>query len=164
MFNANANAFKLILKPCCLPNWEIVNAYKYHTFNTPEHHFGPFGSQKFIVKTRDVCARGKWKKNKWIGPPRSSLEPKFNVWTETLCKSIEDRGVVKNVQKIEIQTDGGFQNAYIFADRIKTSEEPITTSDWTRGKRAYPTWNGGEAFAWHPDGRGRGTHIKKVVA
>ena len=166
LFNANANAIKLILKPCCLPNWAIVHQYSDY-LDPPTDYFGPFGSQRFYVKTRDVCAKGKWKKNTWIGPPRQTLEPKFNLWAETLCRSVEDVGVNKKLERIEVQETGGFQNAYIFADRQKIhpddddDDATIITTDWNRNRRQFPTWNGGEAGAWHPDGRGRGTHFKK---
>ena len=161
MFNANANAIKLILKPCCLPNWAIVHQYSDY-LDPPTDYFGPFGSQRFYVKTRDVCAKGKWKKNTWIGPPRQTLEPKFNLWAETLCRSVEEVGVNKKLERIEVQETGGFQNAYIFADRIKCDDnDAIVTTDWNRNRRQFPTWNGGEAFVWNPDGRGKGTHLKK---
>jgi hypothetical protein len=169
LFNANANAIKLILKPCCLPNWAIVHQYSDY-LDPPTDYFGPFGSQRFYVKTRDVCAKGKWKKNTWIGPPRQTLEPKFNLWAETLCRSVEDVGVNKKLERIEVQETGGFQNAYIFADREKIhpdddddDDATIITTDWNRNRRRFPTWNGGEAGAWHPDGRGRGTHFKKNI-
>ena len=163
MFNANANAIKLILKPCCLPNWAIVHQYRDY-LDPPTDYFGPFGSQKFYVKTRDVCAKGKWKKNTWIGPPRQTLEPKFNLWAESLCRSVEEVGVTKKLERIEVQETGGFQNTYIFADRLKNGDSnTIVTTDWYRNRRRFPTWNGGEAGAWNPDGRGKGTHFKKKI-
>ena len=162
MFNAHRNAIKLILKPCCLPNWTLVRAYAEH-MDPQRDHFGPFGSKKFCVKTHDVCARGKWKKNKWIGPDRYTLKPKFETWTNALCDAVEEIGVDKEIRRIKVQETGGFQNLYIFAKRTELGDDAIET-DWNRNLRVFSTWNGGEAHRWHPDGRGRGTHVKDIKA
>ena len=150
-------------------NWAIVHQYSDY-LDPPTDYFGPFGSQRFYVKTRDVCAKGKWKKNTWIGPPRQTLEPKFNLWAETLCRSVEDVGVNKKLERIEVQETGGFQNAYIFADREKIhnkddDDATIITTDWNRNRRQFPTWNGGEAERGirtvegeGPTSRGRTSH------
>ena len=91
------------------------------------------------MKTRDVCAKGKWKKNTWIGPPRQTLEPKFNLWAESLCRSVEEVGVTKKLERIEVQETGGFQNTYIFADRLKNGDSnTIVTTDWYRNRRRFP--------------------------
>ena len=134
----------------------------------PTDYFGPFGSQKFYVKkTRDVCAKGKWKKNTWIGPhPRNALEPKFNLWAESLCRSVEEVGVTKKLERIEVQETGGFQNTYIFADRLKNGDSnTIVTTDWYRNP------DDSRRGAAHASairlsnclGRGKGTHFKKKI-
>ena len=65
MFNLHENASDLVLKPCCLPGWN--HTYTHDTWELGGH----------CIPVKDVCAKGKWKGNRWIGPPRSHLRHKF---------------------------------------------------------------------------------------
>ena len=65
MFNLHANASDLVLKPCCLPGWN--HTYTHDTWELGGH----------CIPVKDVCAKGKWKGNRWIGPPRAHLRHKF---------------------------------------------------------------------------------------
>jgi hypothetical protein len=71
---------------------------------------------------------GKWKKNKWSGPPRSSLEPYFDSWASNLNLGIKD--VEQDMHQLEarkahklvrVQQDGGYQNQFLFVERTPTT-------------------------------------------
>lgn len=60
---------------------------------------------------------GKWKKGKWVGPPRSLLEGRFKLWCECLAQGtdIGEQGA-KTKQDIKVQA-AHFQNTFIYATR-----------------------------------------------
>ena len=81
-------------------------------------------------------------------PSETNVRAEIQLMGETLCRSVEDVGVNKKLERIEVQETGGFQNAYIFADREKIhnkddDDATIITTDWNRNRRQFPTWNGG---------------------
>ena len=39
-----------------------------------------------------MCAQGKWRGNRWCGPPRSHLRPKFEKWCDALCRAVDVSG------------------------------------------------------------------------
>ena len=149
MFNNHPNTQHLILKPCCLPDF----SWTYRT-----DYFPPIGKHKYLIPTKAVCSRGKWKKNKWIGPPRSYLQQKFVAWNDHLCKAIEDDdgNITKSIEEIKVQTSH-FQNLFIFGERARLSK---CTMDIATGVQ-FPTPSGTEAGAWCPTGSGFGTHYGK---
>lgn len=131
MFNTNENVKMFALKPCCLP--PMIHAQRDDIFKIGKHEFD----------AKEVCSNGSFNKKNWNGPPRWHLQPKFDLWADHLFKGIDmgesetkplengsrillsaENGV-KAKDEISIQIDGGFQNTYIFAERL-----PLTSSIW----------------------------------
>ena len=116
-FNENPNICFFCLKPCCLPG--MVHAKRHEVFELGRHKFD----------AKDVCMAGKWKKNRWHGPPRTELRKYFERWSEHLFQGIDtehDDAPAKKIQKrIMVQTGGGFQNEFLFAER-----KPKTDAVW----------------------------------
>jgi len=82
MFNCHRTAATLVLKPCCLPEWNHTYTHDRWTIAGSEH----------VIETREVCAQGKWRGNRWCGPPRSHLRPKFEKWCDALCRAVDVSG------------------------------------------------------------------------
>ena len=114
MFNLHANASDLVLKPCCLPGWN--HTYTHDTWELGGH----------CIPVKDVCAKGKWKGNRWIGPPRAHLRHKFALWCENLYKGIDVDDAEKRTEQILIQEEGGHQNTFMFVERQKYDTKPGT--------------------------------------
>ena len=108
LFNDNPSCKLLALKPCCLP--PMLHAERDEVFTLGAHSFD----------SREVCARGSFRGTKWNGPPRKSLEPKFEQWTRHLLAGIEagemDDGR-KALETSTVQVQGGFQNTFLFGER-----------------------------------------------
>ena len=151
MFNRCSNVKHLILKPCCLPDFSWT--YKIEHFEV--------GSHKHKIPTKDVCSKGKWKRNKWVGPPRHHLKLKFEAWNDHLCRSIddEDGNITKKLQEIRVQ-ERHFQNLFIFSDRERTRKCIVREATGC----TFPTPSGTEAGRWAPTGSGFGTHVRRVAA
>lgn len=124
LFNRNPETTRfLCLKPCCLPG--MIHAQRHETFQLGQNH-------TFDAKL--VCMAGKWKKNIWRGPPRSQLKSFFQRWAENLFLGIDTDGdttptgattatTTKKIQKtIMVQSNGGYQNEFLFAERLPTTE------------------------------------------
>ena len=152
MFNAHDTASMLCLKPCCLPEWNHTYTHDAWVFpktkrrDGDEARFGEhrvFSLQKssedasrdeetprdaerssHAIPTTEVCAPGKWKNNRWIGPPRAYLRKKFDVWTDHLCRAVDVAETEKSLEYIEIQENGGHQNAFVFAERRAFATTP----------------------------------------
>ena len=97
----------LVLKPCCLPNCQSKED-KERVFSLGNHSFP-------LV---DVAGAGRWVKNKWKGPPRAHLRPKFEAWCANLKLGIVADAVSQEME--ELQSEGGFQNAYLYARNTGT--------------------------------------------
>ena len=86
---------------------------------------------------RDVCARGKFRgrEGAWDGPPRHHLAPKFARWAEHLAAGAEASatatGGAAALEHSLVQTKGGYQNAFVFAER-----GPPTAALWGAIARA----------------------------
>lgn len=117
MFYSIPNIHGLILKPCCLPGM------------AHEKQQTHFQAGKYAFPTKEVCAPGYWKKKLWEGPPRWHLEGKFNAWCRHLYEAMKhdslDVGVETKLMKAPVQTSGGFQNTFLFAQK-----EPRTEPMW----------------------------------
>ena len=155
LFNAHPQAKLLILKPCCLPG--MVHANRDEIFEIGRHKFD----------AKQVCASGRFTaKGEWKGPPRHHLKPRFDRWAEHLCAGIElgeahgsgdaagahavthaeqrdDQPVpqaaagAKAVHFVEVQTKGGYQNTFVFAERggsacSDAAAKALTSGLWTR--------------------------------
>jgi hypothetical protein len=161
MFNHHATAATLCLKPCCLPEWD-------HTFTHDAWNVGGH-----CIPTREVCAKGKWKANRWVGPPRSHLRGKFTAWAQHLYEGIDVSAEGKRLEKIVIQSEGGHQNMFIFAERDHFETTPTAAlgkyggegyrgpGDHVDVPLTFPTADKTpmEAGRWSPDGLGHGTHV-----
>ena len=108
MFNNNDNVCFFALKPCCLP--AMTHVERDEIFQLGNHTFD----------SKLVCAPGKWSKKQWYRPPRWHLEPRFEAWVENLFLGVCGASI-KRQTKVVVQHDGGFQNAFIFAERMPTS-------------------------------------------
>ena len=142
MFNAHDTASMLCLKPCCLPEWNHTYTHDNWVFPrrnaahaetrardaasdggiAEENEMDDVSAHK--IPTVDVCAPGKWKNNKWIGPPRAHLRRKFELWTDHLCRAVDVPADEKSLETIEIQEDGGHQNLFVFAERKTFAATP----------------------------------------
>ena len=96
MFNKNEKVSFFALKPCCLPN--MIHAKRDETFAIGNHEF----------PARDVCSHGRFKKNKWKGPPRWYLKEKFDTWAENLYLGIDTTDhesiISSQTNEVEIST------------------------------------------------------------
>ena len=109
LFNAHEAVKLLALKPCCLPG--IAHARRDETFRIGSHAF----AAKEVAALGSFGAGGRWR-----GPPRQHLEARFERWAEHLLEGIEvdqQRGGAKLLTHAEIQVQGGYQNAFLFAER-----------------------------------------------
>ncbi|KAL7542301.1 hypothetical protein ACHAWF_009895 [Thalassiosira exigua] len=154
LFNNNPETRFFCLKPCCLPGEEIgqlnipvryldfvteltepnsagmVHAKRDEIFHLGEHSF----DSKVILRIPGaVCMAGKWKKNKWTGPPRTVTKAYFERWADNLFLGMNDRDASKMKKTIMIQNDGGYQNEFLFAERL-----PETAPVWDALRQEQP--------------------------
>jgi hypothetical protein len=96
----------MILKPCCLPGMQHTQQ---ENFEVGRYHF----------PTKDVCAPGKFVSKAWKGQPRWQLEGKFDKWCMHLHEALKEHDDVKSskMSEIRVQTKGGFQNTFLFAEK-----------------------------------------------
>ena len=93
----------MVLKPCCLP--PAPNRQE-------QERVFELGNHTFPMS--DVAGEGgRWKKNVWVGPPRTHLRAKFGTWCDHLEKGIVADDISRATENL--QTGGGFQNVYLFA-------------------------------------------------
>lgn len=104
------------LKPCCLPG--MIHAKRHEVFTFGEHH---------SFDSRLVCVHGKWNRDKWCGPHRTTLEAYFDVWARNLFLGVNEATARRALVNVKVQHGGGFQNAFIFAERL-----PATKSVWDK--------------------------------
>lgn len=119
LFNANRGCVGLALKPCCLP--VPTHAYRKEEWRLGGH----------IIRAREVCSVGKWRGGQWIGPPRTTLAPRFHKWCHCLAEGT-DVGVVgrKDRRTIQVQLNH-FQNFFLFAERehgVGGNQPPLSSS------------------------------------
>ena len=90
----------------------MVHAKRDEVFTVGDHSFD----------AAEVCSSGKFRGNTWNGPPRAHLRGKFERWASHLERGVAVRGDgTRRLVNITVQTDGGFQNAYVFAEHDATS-------------------------------------------
>ena len=68
---------------------------------------------------------GRWVKNTWHGPPRTHTKGYFERWANNLFLGINDADAAKIKKTIMVQHDGGYQNEFLFAERL-----PETAPVW----------------------------------
>mmetsp|Transcript_18922 Transcript_18922/g.39860 ORF Transcript_18922/g.39860 Transcript_18922/m.39860 type:complete len:357 (+) Transcript_18922:46-1116(+) len=129
LFNNNPETRFFCLKPCCLPG--MVHAKRDEIFHLGEHSFD----------SKLVCMAGKWKKNTWYGPPRTTTKAYFKRWAENLYLGINDADAAKIKKKIMVQHDGGYQNDFLFAERLP---ETVTVWDSLRQEEEQQSADGEE--------------------
>ncbi len=114
-FNDNPENIRFFaLKPCCLPG--MIHAKRHEVFSFGDHH---------SFDSKLVCVQGKWNKDKWCGPKRARLSGFFDIWASNLFLGINDETAKKAKVHIRVQQDGGYQNEFLFAERL-----PVTKSVW----------------------------------
>jgi hypothetical protein len=113
LFNNNPEIQFFCLKPCCLPG--MVHAKRHEIFHLGQHSFD----------SKLVCMAGKWKKNVWHGPPRTTTKAYFERWAENLFWGIDETDVAKVQKTVMVQHNGGYQNEFLFAERV-----PLTDALW----------------------------------
>ena len=105
LFNSHEKCSFLVLKPCCLTG--LVHSKRDEVFVVGDHAFD----------SKEVCSNGRFKGNVWKGPPRHLIRGKFERWARNLERGAKLRGDgVRKLENITVQTEGGFQNAFIFAE------------------------------------------------
>ena len=107
MFNDHSNVAFFALKPCCLPPIQ----YRKDTFS--------LGNGRYTFPASEVCAVGKWSGKEWIGPPRWHLKDRFDKWSNHLLNGIAitiPEKEQKYSQEVTVQTSGGYQNTFLFAE------------------------------------------------
>ena len=92
------------------------------------------GNHSFDSKL--VCQGGKWRGNKWKGPSRQITKQYFERWADNLYLGINDEDAVKVKKTVIVQHQGGYQNEFLFAERI-----PETSSVWDDLKCEQSTSN-----------------------
>jgi len=145
MFYSIPNIHGLILKPCCLPGM---------AYEKQQTHFQ---AGKYAFPTKEVCAPGYWKKKEWEGPPRWHLEGKFNAWCRHLYEGMKhdssDLGVETKLLEAPVQTSGGFQNTFLFAQKEPTTEpmwDAIGESEVKLKQLQESVWSSIDAIRlWH---------------
>ena len=89
----------------------MVHAKRDEIFEIGEHSFA----------ASEVCAPGSFRSRRadWSGPPRQHLKPRFERWVHHLHEGIatDPASDAKAVRYSKVQAKGGFQNAFIFAER-----------------------------------------------
>ena len=119
-FNDHPNVIRFFaLKPCCLPG--MIHAKRHEVFSFGDHH---------SFDSKLVCVHGKWNKDKWRGPLRAKLEAYFEVWARNLFLGVNDATARKALVHVQVQHGGGFQNSFIFAERL-----PETSLVWEKLNR-----------------------------
>jgi len=81
MFNDHDNVSFLALKPCCLPPMAYAN--RGEVFRLGRHH---------SFDSREVCSNGRFRGDRWYGPPRWHLEGKFRSWADHLYRGTDVGG------------------------------------------------------------------------
>ena len=159
-FNQNPTIHFFALKPCCLPG--MIHARRHEMFrlsnvktttkstndSTPSDDQQPT-TFEYCFPAQDVCLHGKWNKNTWQGPHRTSMQAYFQTWSNHLFRGIAamDRNdcsgnsnnnddstrnpaiakAIKLQKTIMVQPDGGYQNEFLLAQRF-----PLTPTVWDR--------------------------------
>ena len=113
LFNRNIDIKFFCLKPCCLPG--MVHAKRHEIFQLGGHSFD----------AKEVCMAGKWKRNQWIGPPRSVTKTYFERWADNLFRGIDETDAQKSKRTIMVQTKGGYQNEFLYAQRVPERSDSI---------------------------------------
>ncbi|KAL9181690.1 hypothetical protein ACHAXT_012033 [Thalassiosira profunda] len=128
LFNRNPEVRFFCLKPCCLPG--MVHAKRDEVFYLGNHSFD----------SKSVCMSGRWVKNVWKGPPRTTTKAFFERWADNLFLGLDDGGAAKIKKTILVQNDGGYQNEFLFAERL-----PETAAVWEVLRRDNRSTKGVEA-------------------
>ena len=116
-FNDHPDVIRFFaLKPCCLPG--MIHAKRHEIFSFGDHH---------SFDSKLVCVHGKWNKDKWRGPLRAKLEAFFEVWAKNLFLGVNAATARKALVHVQVQHGGGFQNSFIFAERL-----PETSILWEK--------------------------------
>ena len=95
LFNHNSSVHFFGLKPCCLPGMIHAKRKEIFELTDPTQHF------KYCFPAEAVCLHGKWNKNTWQGPHRTSMKAYFSAWADHLF-----RGMAANPMMDGSESDG----------------------------------------------------------
>ena len=84
------------------------------------------------IPCAEVCAKGKWKANRWVGPPGSSQGEVSEMVRPPSADRVRRQ---KTAETIEIQTEGA-QNRFVFAERavVRSARAGTGRRGDTRGR------------------------------
>ena len=117
MYNDAPCIMHMALKPCCLPR--LVHAQRGEIFQLGGHLF----------PACRVCAAGQWRRSKWVGSAgREEVESKFACWAADLQAGVSDNGGGTKTLETHTVQEGWFQNSFIFASRLYSTEMPRSVS------------------------------------
>ncbi|CAK9075140.1 Uncharacterized protein SCF082_LOCUS36461 [Durusdinium trenchii] len=109
-FNRGPKCVGFVLKPCCLPSMHYARQQVSWTL----------GSHTFAAA--EVCCWGRYRQNRWTGPVKATLGPRFRCWAEHLHRGIP--WTSKAISRVEL-VEGHYQDTYLFAWRPYSTEPPL---------------------------------------
>lgn len=122
IFNSYSQCLFLALKPCCLPVEHGTTQKNRPSKKGRKRTIWKLGGAE--LTSEEVAGEGKYVKGKWVGPPKSELEPKFDNWAAGLLRSIYIGGTDGHKEILDIQvgspqrqeeTGHHYQTKFIFA-------------------------------------------------
>ena len=132
LFNDAPSLVELALAPCCLP--DMVHAKRCEIFAVGKHRF----------RACEVCAHGRWSKNKWVGRSgREEVRLKFGKWAGHLHAGVDEAGPEnppggrKSLEHIRVQ-ESWFQNEFIFCTRPFSPAPPRASPSAAMGRFRAP--------------------------
>ncbi|CAK9075142.1 unnamed protein product [Durusdinium trenchii] len=94
-FNRGPKCVGFVLKPCCLPSMHYARQQVSWTL----------GSHTFAAA--EVCCWGRYRQNRWTGPVKATLGPRFRCWAEHLHRGIP--WTSKAISRVEL-VEGHYQD------------------------------------------------------
>eukprot|EP00435_Cladocopium_sp_Y103_P008782 s361_g2.t1 len=101
-FNQGPKCVAFGLKPCCLPSMHYARQQVRWTL----------GAHTFAAA--EVCCWGSYHHNRWTGPVKATMAPRFRCWAEHLHRGIQSEW--KAIVRVEL-VEAHYQDTYLFASR-----------------------------------------------
>ena len=102
------------------PMWDFVDPSDRTVSSTSTSSYSSTSHVgRYRFPTKDVFAPGKYGQKEWDGPPRWKLQGKFDKWCMHLHEALQECDDVKSsrLSEILVQTKGGYQNSFLFAEK-----------------------------------------------